>query len=161
MKQLFLFFATLSLLAACGSDPERERQKNVQPSAAPLEDERVIERVEPVAPARPKEKETISHDAKPNPAVEGKLLELIYNLPEIVKMDKSIRKKTDGKRGLKTYISNRPSDDAEYYTVSVAEDNGSSLATYYTFRVYPDQTIMVYDVAEDRELTLKEWKKTL
>ena len=160
MKQLLILAVLPLLLVACGSDPKKQAKAETDPSVGMQETP--ADAPEPAKPVTVKPaKEPISHDAKPNRAAEDELLSMILDLPEVRKMDTEIRKKSDGKRGLKTFISGRPSDDEEYYTVSVAEDNGSSFATYYTFHVYPDRSVMYYDVVEDRELTLKAWKKTL
>lgn len=163
MKQLVFLSVLILILAACNNDPEKNPVMGEDYPHANRPD------AEPEAkkkPAPAKEKDTpvedeASHEAKPNASAEDKIMQLVLDLPEIRKMDEKIRKKTDGKRGLQAMVSNRPSDDEEYYTVSVAEDNGESLATYYTFHVYPDYSMMYYDVISDSEMTLKEWRKTL
>jgi len=91
---------------------------------------------------------------------EQKIMDQIWKLKEVIELDATIRKKTKEQRGLSTFISSEPSDDQEYYGVSVAEDNGASYATYYQFHIYPDFSIRFYDVVEDQERSLKEWRES-
>jgi hypothetical protein len=89
---------------------------------------------------------------------EDKLIDQVWKLPEVISLAKKIEKESNGKRSLVGRISSNPSDDQEYYGVSVSEDNGEALATYFEFRIYPDKSIYYYDPIEDQELTLKEWR---
>lgn len=107
-----------------------------------------------------------SGDAKSNQTTasplskEDQLIDKVYDLPEVQELEASIRKKSGGKRNLSLRISSEPSDDQEYYGVTVAEDNGAALATYYEFHVYPGFEIRYYDVVEDQEISLDEWRKS-
>jgi hypothetical protein len=89
---------------------------------------------------------------------EDKLIDQIWKLPEVQALSDKIDRESNGKRHLVGRISSEPSDDQEYYGISIAEDNGEALATYFEFRIYPDNSIYYYDVVEDQELTLKEWR---
>lgn len=89
---------------------------------------------------------------------EDQLIDQVWNLPEVQELSKKIEKESKGKRHLVGRISSEPSDDQEYYGVSVSEDNGQALATYFDFRIYPDGQVYYYDVVQDKELTLKEWR---
>lgn len=91
---------------------------------------------------------------------EDKLLELVWNLAEVQALNNKILKLSKNQRRLSTRISSVPSDDQEYYGISVAEDNGEALATYFEFRVYPNNQIYYYDPINDQELSLDEWRKT-
>lgn len=91
---------------------------------------------------------------------EDQIIDKVYNLPEVKELESSVRKKSGGKRSLSLRVSSEPSDDQEYFGITVAEDNGAALATYYEFHVYPDFDIRFYDVVEDQELSLEEWRKT-
>ena len=91
---------------------------------------------------------------------EQKVIDEVWKLKEVIELDATIRKKTNEQRGLSTFIASEPSDDQEYYGVSVAEDNGASYATYFQFHVYPDFSIRYYDVVEDQERSLKEWRES-
>lgn len=89
---------------------------------------------------------------------EDKVMDIVWQIREVQELDATIRKKSGNKRGISTFINGEPSDDQEYYSVSVAEDNGSAMATYFQFHVYPDFSVRYYDVVEDREITLQEWR---
>jgi hypothetical protein len=89
---------------------------------------------------------------------EDRLIDEIWELPEVQALSDKIERKSKGKRHLVGRISSEPSDDQEYYGISIAEDNGEALATYFEFRIYPDNSIYYYDVVEDQELSLKEWR---
>ncbi|MNU69882.1 hypothetical protein D3C71_592800 [compost metagenome] len=128
-------------------------------------EEQVVEKEEisiPKEEPKPEEKTKVE---KPQKEVhvkvtnqENKLIDQVWKLPEVKELSDKIEKESKGKRHLVGRISSEPSDDQEYYGVSVAEDNGQALATYFEFRIYPDNTIYYYDVVEDRELSLKEWR---
>ena len=89
---------------------------------------------------------------------EDELISKVSQLPEVKALSEKIERESKGKRHLVSRISSSPSDDQEYYGVSVSEDNGEALATYFDFRIYPDNSIYYYDVVEDKELTLKKWR---
>ncbi|MDR0802537.1 hypothetical protein [Fluviicola sp.] len=89
---------------------------------------------------------------------EDKLIDQIWKLPEVQELSKKIENESKGKRHLTGRISSEPSDDQEYYGISISEDNGQALATYFDFRIYPDGQIYYYDAVQDQELTLKEWR---
>lgn len=89
---------------------------------------------------------------------EDQLVSLIWKLPEVQELETRIEKQSKGKRSLVGRISSKPSDDQEYYSVAISEDNGEALATYFEFHIYPGNEIYFYDVVEDKELSLKEWR---
>jgi len=93
--------------------------------------------------------------------VEEKIIDSIFKLPEIIKRAKYIEQETKGKRHLKVWVSDIPHlPDQKYYWVKAGEDNGSSLVTHFSFYVYADSMrIMYYDINDDKELTLSEWRK--
>lgn len=90
---------------------------------------------------------------------EDKLMDLIWHLNEVQELNKEVEQKSKGKRHLSTFIASEPSDDSEYYGISVSEDNGEAYATYFQFHIYPNNEIFYYDPIEDQELTLEEWRK--
>lgn len=90
---------------------------------------------------------------------EDKLMALIWGLNEVQTLNKEIETKSKGKRHLSTFIASEPSDDSEYYGISVAEDNGEAYATYFQFHVYPNNEIFYYDPIEDQEMSLSDWRK--
>lgn len=89
---------------------------------------------------------------------EDRLIDEVWRLPEVKTLADKIERESKGKRHLVGRISSEPSNDQEYYGIAISEDNGEALATYYDFHIYPDHSIYYYDVIEDRELTLKEWR---
>lgn len=91
-------------------------------------------------------------------STEDKLIDRVLQLPEVKALSEKVAKESNGKRRLTGRISSMPSDDQEYYGISISEDNGEAMATYFEFRIYPDNSIYYYDVVEDKEWTLKEWR---
>lgn len=89
---------------------------------------------------------------------EDQLISKVWQIPEVTALSNKIERESKGKRHLVGRISSAPSDDQEYYGVSISEDNGEALATYFEFRIYPDHSIYYYDPVEDQELSLKEWR---
>jgi hypothetical protein len=89
---------------------------------------------------------------------EDQLISKVWQLPEVKALSDKIERESKGKRHLVGRIASQPSDDQEYYGISIAEDNGEALATYFEFRIYPDKSIYYYDPVEDQELSLKEWR---
>ena len=160
MKILAFTFA-LIVLASCGSNnAENTEIDNPQVVAEKKEPstQAIVSGDKPkpsVARSKPD-----SHTAKSDRNAEDNLTAMILDLPEIREEDDKAKQAAKG-RGLKVFVKERPSDDNEYYAIGVAEDNGSSLVTRYTFHIYPDNTIMVYDPVKDEEITLKKWRRSL
>lgn len=154
MKPTIAYTAALTLLlSACAGDKADEGTVRAKPAAETAEVTDNGNNTADVSAVPGKEAATPV-------SAEDKVTQAVWSIPEVMALDARIRKKTGGKRGLKTMIASEPSDDQEYFFVSVAEDNGEALATYWQFRVYPDMTIYYYDVVEDGEMTLDEWRKS-
>lgn len=153
MKKSKLIAATLSsmFLFSCGGNSEEK-----QISEAPVDSVETVDgtKVEQQEETPKPKKET--HIQITN--TEDKLINQVWQLPEVRALSDKIERESKGKRHLVGRISSSPSDDQEYYGVSISEDNGEALATYFEFRIYPDNSIYYYDVVEDQELTLKEWR---
>lgn len=155
MKHTLLFsIAAVALLTACGNEPAK--QDPVVPGAPTETPAAEKTKVQDDAALTREPKENL--EAR-KVASENKVMDQVWNIPEVAELDKSIRQKSKGKRGISTFISGEPSDDQEYYLVSVAEDNGDAMATYYQFCIYPDYSVRFYDVATDEIITLKEWRR--
>jgi hypothetical protein len=94
---------------------------------------------------------------------ESKICNLILMLPVVKNADNYVRKTSHGKRHLFTYISNEPTKADNYYWVCVAEDNGTSYYTYFTFLVAPKTYSILYlDVTnDDKRVPLKQCNKRL
>ncbi|AEA42379.1 hypothetical protein [Fluviicola taffensis] len=138
-----------SILFSC-DDPAEEKQIVEPKVEAPSHEER------PEKESKPTKKVAETHVKLSN--TEDKLIDQIWKLPEVVSLSEKIKLESKGKRSLVGRISSTPSDDQEYYGVSVSEDNGEALATYFEFRIYPDKSIYYYDPINDEELSLKEWR---
>lgn len=140
-----------TILFSCGDNSEEKEL-----TTSPTETEKTIDgtKVEQEIQAPKPKKDTHVKVSK----TEDKLIDEIWKLPEVQALSDKIERESKGKRHLVGRVSSEPSDDQEYYGISIAEDNGEALATYFEFRIYPDNSIYYYDVVEDQELTLKEWR---
>jgi hypothetical protein len=150
-----ILVASLLIIASCGESPKTTTPETQVPQEEETSESTVSEQDQSQPEAKP-----VMTNAERNDASEDKIMDQVWALKEVIDLNASIRKKTGNKRGLNTRISSEPSDDQEYYGVTVAEDNGASYATYYEFHIYPDYSIRYYDIVEDRELTLEEWRKS-
>jgi len=140
-----------SLFVSCADNTEEKKLP-----AVPEETEQEIDGTkveEPKEAPKPK-KDTHVQVTK----TEDKLIDEIWRLPEVKALADKVERESKGKRHLVGRISSEPSDDQEYYGISISEDNGEALATYFDFHIYPDNSIYYYDVVEDKELSLKEWR---
>lgn len=140
----------VAALASCSDEKTEEQVVEKEVISVPQEETKPEE--------KPKVKEPQKEVHVKVSKQENKLIDQVWKLPEVKDLSDKIEKESKGKRHLVGRISSEPSDDQEYYGVSVAEDNGQALATYFEFRIYPDNQIYYYDVVEDRELSLKEWR---
>jgi hypothetical protein len=91
---------------------------------------------------------------------EANVTGMITTLPEVKKADALCKKKSHGKTHLVTYIVDRPTPTESFYSLKVAEDNGTVLHTRYTFIVYP-KTNKIYfvDVLHAKYIALAVWRK--
>jgi hypothetical protein len=93
-------------------------------------------------------------------AIEEKILDTIFRLPECRERAAYIEKQTKGKRHLGIVIYERPSRENPYYWVKAREDNGMAYATHFNFYVYPKPfSIRYYDTVLDKATSLKEWRQ--
>ena len=92
--------------------------------------------------------------------LESKIIDTIFSLKEVKERQKYIEEQTKGKRHLQIWIADKPNMTNKYYWIKVGEDNGINLVTHFNFNVYPDSmSIMYFDTQNDKEITLKEWRK--
>lgn len=141
-----------TLLFSCGDNQEERKIPE-----SPVESHPSHEAPKPEVGTKELKKPTEDTHVQ-NTRTEDKLIVKVWNLPEVKALSDKVERESKGKRHLVGRISSFPSDDQEYYGISISEDNGEALATYFEFRIYPDNSIYYYDVVEDRELTLKEWR---
>ena len=93
---------------------------------------------------------------------EAEILNLILNLEEVKRKTMEVEKASKGKRTLATYLETLPTEVDPNYWVKVAEDNGDSFVTYYTFNVNAkDHSISFYDSLQDSLITLSEWRRAV
>lgn len=141
----------ISFLFSCGDNTE---EKEI--TTNPVETEKKMDgtKVEPEKTVPKPKKDT--HVKITN--TEDRLIDKVWQLPEVKALSDKIERDSKGKRHLVGRIASTPSDDQEYYGISISEDNGEAMATYFEFRIYPDNSIYYYDPVEDQELSLKEWR---
>ena len=99
---------------------------------------------------------------KYNDQTETQIIDAVAQLPEVKLKKAEIERITKGKRHLKIIIYATPQEaQKDYYWVKVVEDNGTSLVTHFNFYVYPQNLkIRYYDIANDKIMNLKTWRKT-
>lgn len=146
-----ILFSTL--LFSCGDNVEEQEITETPVEVQQETDGTQVDQKEIKGTPKPKKDEHVQLSE-----TEDKLIDKVWALPEVQALSDKINRESKGKRHLVRRISSEPSDDQEYYGISVSEDNGEALATYFEFRIYPDNSIYYYDVVEDEELTLKEWR---
>ena len=154
MKKLFFpMIVAAAVLASCGGE-----ESVSEPTVETEEIQDTLPEQEESMPANQPKNDVAAREAKKE-ATEDNLMQLVLDLEEVQELDREVRKKTNGKHTIKTMIASEPGDDQEYYAVTAAEDNGQSLVTIYEFHIYPDMSVHYYDVVEDREMSLKEWRR--
>jgi len=88
------------------------------------------------------------------------VLNLVAKLPEVINADNYVKKVTNGKRHLFSYVASEPNKDEPYYFVKVAEDNGSAYHTHFIFYVQPKTYQIFYmDTAIDKLIPEKQCRK--
>lgn len=119
-----------------------------------------------VLSCQPADKKTVEPSQKitehKSPNQEDIVVKQIMELPEIQKKNKEVEKYSKGKRHLSGYVNTWPTSEDPYYWVDVAEDNGDSYVTYYTFAVdNNDLKIKFYDPIQDSLISLEAWRKAV
>jgi len=99
---------------------------------------------------------------KPKPVnQEESIVRLIMNLEEIKRATAAVERGSKGKRTLSTYVESPPTSDDPNYWVKVAEDNGDTYVTYYTFAVDArTRNIRYYDVVDGNLISLAKWRQS-
>jgi len=99
---------------------------------------------------------------KPKPVnQEESIVRLIMNLEEIKRATAAVERGSKGKRTLSTYVESPPTNDDPNYWVKVAEDNGDTYVTYYTFAVDArTRNISYYDVVDGNLISLAKWRQS-
>jgi hypothetical protein len=95
------------------------------------------------------------------PNSEDQAVNLIMNLEEVKRKSEQVKTDSKGKRHLATYVETPPTDTDLNYWIKVAEDNGGSYVTYYTFAVNSkSREINYYDAINDSLISLSQWRRT-
>jgi len=151
---LSAIFILLLISAGCGNAIPKEQAKN--PIIDTVHESVVNNSPQPIDTASLVYEYPIITDP-----TEKYLLEKIANLPDVISLAKYIYTQTNGKHHLVIPTNSHATlDEDGYYSIQVSEDNGVMLVVHYYFHVYPHPwRIMYYDIAEERELTLEDWRK--
>ena len=99
---------------------------------------------------------------KPKPVnQEDSIVEMIMDLEEVKRKTAAVELGSKGKRTLSTYVETPPTGDDPNYWVKVAEDNGDTYVTYYTFAVDArTRNIRYYDVVDGNLISLAKWRQS-
>jgi len=92
--------------------------------------------------------------------IENRILDTIFNLPEVKERAHYIEKETKGKRHLKVLIFQTPKENAENaYWVKAGEDNETTFVSHFNFFVFLDNLqIRFFDTAKDTLINLDTWR---
>lgn len=91
--------------------------------------------------------------------LEEKIIDTIFSLKEVKEREEYIERETKGVRHMTIWVAEKPTEKNKCYWIKAGEDNGTNLVTHYNFVVYPDSMrIMYYDVVNDQQITLDEWR---
>jgi hypothetical protein len=89
-----------------------------------------------------------------------KALDTVLHMPEVIDREKLIESNSQGQRKLSSWIVEKPGSGHAFYLIAVGEDSGNiENGLHFNFHVYPDSMrIMFYDVLNERETSLEEWR---
>jgi hypothetical protein len=93
--------------------------------------------------------------------LENKILNKIFNLPEVQAKQKFIDSLTNHKSGVSAIIFKTPTQDSPYYWVQVGYNNSFRFEPYYNFYVYPQKGLEIkfLNTLNDSTMSLKEWRE--
>jgi hypothetical protein len=88
-----------------------------------------------------------------------KALDTVLHIPEVIDRKKLIEGNSNGQRKLSSWIVEKPGKHP-FYLIAVGEDSANTENNlHFNFHVYPDSMrIMFYDVLNERETSLEEWR---
>ncbi len=94
-------------------------------------------------------------------ALENKITSALLKLPFVIKSNQYIDSFSNHKHGL-AFILENPEENETDVHVQAGYNGDQRFETYYRFYVNPNtMEIKVYDVVEDKKLTVKEYLQTL
>jgi hypothetical protein len=93
-------------------------------------------------------------------ALEQKITHALMKLPFVLKSHNYIDSLSNHQHGI-AFMMDEPQENDTDISVQAGYNGGERFETYYRFFVHPaTMEIKVYDAAEDKKLTLKEYLKT-
>jgi hypothetical protein len=92
--------------------------------------------------------------------LESIVLDMVIKLPEVKRRARYVEQNSKNRRRLQYLIWEKPSKKTPYYWVRVMEDNGNAYHSHFNFFVYTNPVLIkYYDIANDKILSLSQWRK--
>jgi hypothetical protein len=145
MKKQLLFFFLIVSIAACNNSKEDKAVTSVDTIATPI--------------AKADTPTAYIHTFKDS-ALEDKITAALLKLPFVQKSNKYIDSFSNHKHSM-AFMMDKPEAPETDIQVQAGYNGNERFETYYRFFVNPKTLeIKVYNAAEDKKLTLKEYLKT-
>jgi hypothetical protein len=145
-KELFLLLLVVSAVACNNSAKEQDKQA-------------ITDSTTTVPAANTDTPKAYIHTFK-DTTLEDKITTALLKLPFVKKSDKYIDSISNHKHGI-AFMLDEPAKDETDIPVQAGYNGKERFETYYRFFVNPKTLeIKVYDVVEDKKLTLKDYLKT-
>ena len=145
MKRAFLFLLCIICAAACNN--AKDKDKNIVAA------DTTVHTVKPDSPT------AYIHTFK-DTSLKDKITAALRKLSFVKTSDKYIDSISNHKHGI-AFMLDEPAKDETDIPVQAGYNGAERFETYYRFFVNPKTLeIKVYDVVEDKKLTLKEYLKT-
>ncbi len=95
-----------------------------------------------------------------NPKIDEKsALNLVWRLPAVERKVREITTRSNGKVRVTAMVDSKPTAEAPYYTVRIAENHADYIRTIYWFRVLvPSGKIQVLDIIRDEYVPIERWQ---
>jgi hypothetical protein len=95
-----------------------------------------------------------------NPKIDEKsALNLVWQLPAVQRKVREISTRSNGKVRVRAMVDSKPTAEAPYYTVRIAENHADAIRTIYWFRVLvPSGKIQVLDIIRDQYVPVEKWQ---
>jgi len=91
--------------------------------------------------------------------LQQKMIDTVSKLPFVKERTKLIETNSRGNRHVRIWVAGKP-DARKFYWIAVGEGFGKNEVTHFNFHVYPDPSrILFYDVLNEREIPLDEWRE--
>ncbi len=95
-----------------------------------------------------------------NQAIDEKsALNLVWQFPAVQRKVREITTRANGKVRVTAIVDSKPTAEAPYYTVRIAENHADYIRTIYWFRVLvPSGKIQVLDIIRDEYVPIEKWQ---